>query len=182
MSTDFIVLSTTDTGRRKMLRLLIFAFLLSTIYTHPVKDEDAIIEAEDTKEIVDLKKMLNDVSYVTNFKNMMADYVKSQYKNLTIDDMEKIQDYLEEFCHRFARDLKDIVENYDQDRPIGKVNDGLPDSTFEDIKKCIKNELPNVTDVTADQITYVLRKNIFVTRQKIDAVIRSSEIAAIENA
>ncbi|XP_047542858.1 uncharacterized protein LOC125075212 [Vanessa atalanta] len=164
-----------------MLRLFLFGFLLSTINTYPIKDEEAVIEVEDTKEIVDLKKMLNDVSYVTNFRNMMADYVKSQYKNLTVNDMEKIQGHLEEFCHRFARDLKDIVENIDQVRAIETVNDGLPDSTFEDIKKCIKNELPNVTDETADQITYVLRKNIFVTRQKIDAVIRSSEIAAIEN-
>ncbi|XP_050360363.1 uncharacterized protein LOC126780136 [Nymphalis io] len=164
-----------------MLRLLIFGLLLSTINTFPLKDEETIIEEVDTKEIDDLKKILNDVSYVTNFKNMMADYVKSQYKNLTVYDMEKIQEYLEEFCHRFARDLKDIVENIDKARTIEKVDDNLPDSTFDDIKKCIKNELPNVTDETADQITYVLRKNIFETRQNIDAVIRSSKIAAVLN-
>ena len=112
---------------------------------------------------------------------MMADYVKSQYNELTVHDMEKIQDYLEDFCHKFAKDLKDIIENAENVKEIDKVDDGLPDSTFEDVKNCIKNELPNIKEETANQVTLALRKNIYMTRQKIDQVIRESQKAAIDN-
>lgn len=164
-------------------RLLIFGFLLSTIHTYPVNDEELIgdDEAKKTKEIDDLKQILNDVSYINNFKNMMADYVKSQYNDLTVHDMEKIHDYLEDFCHEFAKDLKNVLDNVDNFTEIEKVDDGLPDSTFADVTNSIKNELPNIKDETAERVTNALRKNIYITRQKIDEVIRNSQAASIQN-
>ncbi|CAH0731090.1 unnamed protein product, partial [Brenthis ino] len=166
-----------------MMKLFLFALMVSTIHTYPLKEDEDIkaLESLKNKEIDDLKKVLDDVSYVTKFKNMMADYVKSQYNELTVHDMEKIQEYLEDFCHKFAKDLKDIIENAEHFKQIDKIDDGLPDSTFEEVKNCIKNELPNIKDETADQVTFALRKNIYVTRQKIDQVIRESEKAAIDN-
>ncbi|CAH2083832.1 unnamed protein product [Euphydryas editha] len=166
-----------------MLRLLILGILLSTIHTYPVNDEELIVddETKKAKEIEELKEILNDLSYVNNFKNMMADYVKSQYNDLTVHEMEKIEDYLEDFCHKFAKDLKNILDNVDNFTDIEKFDDGLPDSTFADVKDCIKNELPNIKDETAERVTYALRKNIFITRQKIDEVIRNSQFAAVQN-
>ncbi|XP_023944783.2 uncharacterized protein LOC112050694 [Bicyclus anynana] len=171
-----------------MLRSFIIGLLILAVKSFPINEEiNQNIEANtpiendlNTKNVEEIKKALDDVTYVQNFKNMMADYVKSQYNNLTHHEMDSIKEYLEEFCIKFASDLKDIIENgvtFERDT----INDGLPDSTFENVRDCIKTELPGMDENTADRITYVLRKNLFLTRQKIDRIINDSKFSAIEN-
>ncbi|XP_034839039.1 uncharacterized protein [Maniola hyperantus] len=172
-----------------MLRLLIFGLLLLAVKSNPINGEnnrnidrnvylDNDFNSENAEE---LKKALNDVAYVQNFKNMMADYVKSQYSDLTEHKMETIKEYLVEFCHKFAIDLKNIIENGVEPTVRERIDDGLPDSTFENVKNSIKTELPGMRDDTADHVAYVLRKNLFLTRRKIDKVINDSKVAEIEN-
>ncbi|XP_045783106.1 uncharacterized protein LOC123879439 [Maniola jurtina] len=172
-----------------MLRLLIFGLLVLAVKSYPVNEENnkninqnGNLENDLTSEnSEELKKALNDVAYVQNFKNVMAEYVKSQYNDLPEHKMETIKGYLEDFCHKFAVDLKHIIDNGVYSTVRERIDDGLPDSTFENVKNSIKTELPGMKDDIADHVAYVLRKNLFLTRQKIDKVINDSKVAEIEN-
>ncbi|CAK1553264.1 unnamed protein product [Leptosia nina] len=133
----------------------------------PVDMENVTEEMKATQ----FEKELLTISYIQDFKKMMSDYVKSQYTNLTINDMEIINNILEEFLQNFGSDLHKIIVNGEKEEtPV--INDGIPDSTFDDVKKCVKNEIPDINDDTADQIVFKLRENLFKTRQKLDDIIR----------
>jgi hypothetical protein len=68
------------------------------------------VTTDAVPSIITLRRDTNLVSYIQNFKNVMAAYVSSQYNNLTVNEMDKVKDTLEEFLRGFANDLKDAVQ------------------------------------------------------------------------
>ncbi|XP_038220452.1 uncharacterized protein LOC119838546 [Zerene cesonia] len=149
-----------------------FIILLATFLTTtglPVTDLDADI-TEVTPNFEDIERDANVLTYTSNFKNMMAEYVKLQHNNLTVDDMETVKVTLEVFLQDFAKDLHDIlISKKIEEKEV--INDGIPDATFDEIKRGIKIELSDASDEIADQIVYKLRKNLFNTRKKLDRII-----------
>ncbi|XP_049884317.1 uncharacterized protein LOC126379558 isoform X3 [Pectinophora gossypiella] len=132
----------------------------------------------------ELQKDINIVSYIQNFKLAMTEYVTSQYKNLTIQETEKVKDILEQFLTNFANDLKEAIERQYQsgkeELEYDKIDDGIPDETFQDIDLRVRTEFPDINENTAREIVYRLRKNLFETRQKLDIVIRDSLRAQLD--
>ncbi|XP_073947709.1 uncharacterized protein [Choristoneura fumiferana] len=165
----------------KRLILLVLIFNYGTCL--PLEDKQTEATTDNVEE--EIQKTVNVVSYIQNFKNIMADYVNTQYKNLTIDDMEKIKITLEEFLINFANDLRETVELQQKNLTFEakeEIQDGLPDTTFVEIKDRMKTEFPDIKEDTANEIIFKLRKNLFITRQKIDNIINNSEKAAAEYA
>lgn len=156
--------------------LIIVLTLLVSTRAFPTKEitENESNALEKPSDIEQIEKDIRTVSYIQNFKTIMADYVKMQYNNLTISDMNFVKDTLEEFLQNFAIDLHNIIVKGEKD-VIEEINDGIPDSTFEDVKKSIKSELAEVNEETADRIVYKLRKNLLKTRNKLDVIIRKSK-------
>ncbi|KAL4702398.1 hypothetical protein ACJJTC_002238 [Scirpophaga incertulas] len=160
---------------------------------------------ETTNADVNVTKLYKDValvSYIQNFKNVMAAYVSSQYKNLTVTEMEKVKVTLEEFLTSFAKDLREycklhipsaaeltnttiqpkkyIYQSFAGDIeevPDKVTGDGIPDGTFKDIKIKIVQEFPDIKEETAETIVLKLRKNLFETRHRLDQIIRDSQRA-----
>ncbi|XP_041984185.1 uncharacterized protein LOC121736831 [Aricia agestis] len=159
-----------------MWKIVLYAVLIITVNGYPVNDEDIDKSKGRTDE-----NDLNLVAYIQSFKDVMLDYVKSQYPNLTVNEMESIKEALEDFLHAFAKDLKEVVEKTHDNTEIEDINDGIPDATFDDVKKNIKNQLPNMSDEDASLIVYKLRRNLMITRHKIDKIVKDSETAMIEN-
>ncbi|XP_063372146.1 uncharacterized protein LOC134660328 [Cydia amplana] len=156
---------------------LILLGLLATTTCLPLEEQED--PSPTTDNIEQLKKTINVVSYIQNFKNVMADYVNSQYTDLSKHDMEKIKQTLEEFLVKFANDLRETVEDQQKnvtfEKERDRIQDGVPDATFVEIRDRIMTEFPDIKVETADVIVYKLRKNLNETRQKIDYVIKTSE-------
>ncbi|XP_063392010.1 uncharacterized protein LOC134677458 [Cydia fagiglandana] len=155
---------------------LLLLTLLATATCLPLEEKED--PTPTTDNIQHLQKNINVVSYIQNFKNVMADYVNTQY-NLTGHDMEKIKQTLEEFLVNFANDLRETVDDQQKnvtfEKEREKIQDGVPDATFVEIRDRIMTEFPDIKEETADVIVYKLRKNLYETRQKIDYVIKTSE-------
>ncbi|CAG4969654.1 unnamed protein product [Colias eurytheme] len=148
--------------------IILLATLLTTTGL-PVTDQDEGT-TEITPSVEDNDRDANVLTYTTNFKNMMAEYVKLQHNNLTTDDMETVKATLEVFLQDFAKDLHDILVNKNiEEKEV--IEDGIPDATFDEIKRGIKTELSDASDEIADQIVYKLRKNLYSTRKKLDRII-----------
>ncbi|XP_061727536.1 uncharacterized protein LOC133532758 isoform X2 [Cydia pomonella] len=162
---------------------LILLGLVATTSCLPLEEKED--PTPTTESIEQIQKTIKVVSYIQNFKNVMADYVNSQY-NLTVHDMEKIKQTLEEFLISFANDLRETVEeqqkNVTFEKEREKIQDGVPDATFKEIRDRIMTEFPDIKEETADVIVYKLRKNLYETRQKIDYVIKTSSEREFEYA
>lgn len=109
----------------------------------------------------------------------MAQYVRAQYNNLTIDEMEQVKMTLEEFLIKFATDLRDTIENQNNDGI--DVGESAHDETFSEIKRKLVNEFPEVNDSIADKIIVKLKRNLDATRNRLDHIIRESSRARMEN-
>ncbi|XP_022126473.2 uncharacterized protein LOC111001074 [Pieris rapae] len=148
--------------------------LLIAARAFPTKDIPEL-NALEKSDIERIEKDIRTISYIQNFKTIMSDYVKTQYNNLTVTDMEVVKETLEVFLHNFAADLHNVIDKGEKET-VEEINDGIPNSTFDDVKKCIKNELPDVNEEMAEQVVYKLRKNLLKTRNVIDDVIRKSQV------
>ncbi|RVE43021.1 hypothetical protein evm_012333 [Chilo suppressalis] len=152
---------------------LITLLVLPYTSCHPVPDETSTINT------VQLQRDLTLISYIQNFKNLMAEHVKSNYADLTAAEMEDVKEALEDFLKDFAKDLKETMEG---------VNNDVEETTepnaaaFEDMKAKIAEEFPDVNEHTAGIIVAKLKDNLYRTRQKLDNIIKSSQVAAVENA
>ncbi|VVC91281.1 unnamed protein product [Leptidea sinapis] len=137
----------------------ILLLIATSVVAHPLTDS---IESMELDTDISLENNLPVVSYAQNFKNTMAAYVKKQYQNLTDEQMDSIRKILEKFLHNFASDIRDIIVNgfYETE---GELDDGIPDSTFDEIRNSIRNEMRSISDLTADHIIYRLRKNLSET-------------------
>ncbi|XP_028168497.1 uncharacterized protein LOC114358675 [Ostrinia furnacalis] len=131
----------------------------------------------DSSEISSIQRQVNLISYIQNFKQVMADYVKSQYSNLSINEIEKVKATLEDFLKNFAKDLKETMEGVNNEEPIDKTND----EQFAEIKRNMIREFPDVTPEVADRIVHKLKKNLYTTRSKLDEIIKESAQAQVEN-
>ncbi|CAF4919090.1 unnamed protein product [Pieris macdunnoughi] len=148
--------------------------LLVSAGAFPTKDIPEL-NALEKPDIEHIEKDIRTVSYIQNFKTIMSDYVKMQYNNLTVTDMEVVKETLDMFLQNFAEDLHNVIVKGEKEI-VEEINDGIPNSTFDDVKKCIKNELPDVNEEMADQVVYKLRKNLLKTRNILDGVIRKSKV------
>ncbi|XP_063545095.1 uncharacterized protein LOC134753223 [Cydia strobilella] len=156
-----------------MWKLILLGLLASTTCL-PLEEKDD--RTTTTESIEQLQKTINVVSYIQNFKNVMADYVNTQY-DLTEHDMEKIKQTLEEFLIKFANDLRETVQDQQKNvtfvKEREKIQDGVPDATFMEVRDRLMREFPDIKVETADVIVYKLRKNLYETRQKIDYVVKT---------
>ncbi|KAL0858429.1 hypothetical protein ABMA27_012306 [Loxostege sticticalis] len=147
---------------------------LCSASTHPVDDSTI---SYTPSEVVSYQRDINLVSYIQNFKQVMAEYVSAQYNNLTVNEMEKVKLTLEDFLRNFANDLRDTIDGKNNEEPIENVND----ETFSEVKRNIIKEFPDVSPEVADRIVYKLKKNLYETRNKLDEIIRESARAQVEN-
>lgn len=76
-------------------------------------------------------------------------------------------------------DLRDTIESQEkglttilENRP---TQDGVPDETYEEIKNTLRKEFPDITETTADQIIFKLRRNLWNARNKLDEIIKRSK-------
>ncbi|KAI5635952.1 hypothetical protein NE865_11371 [Phthorimaea operculella] len=168
-----------------------FLILLSSLVLiangHPVQEnEDPVpTTTEYAADSIppEIQQSVNLVAYIENFKNAMTDYVTSQYQNLTIDETEQVKTVIEEFLTNFAKDLREAVENQARNVTVTEheeIQDGVPEETFKAIGERVREEFPEVTEATAKEIVYRLRRNLLETRNRLDAIIRHSQRALAE--
>ncbi|KAJ2941853.1 hypothetical protein O0L34_g10668 [Tuta absoluta] len=168
-----------------------FLILLSSLALiangHPAQENvDPILS---TTEFVtdtvpsEIQQKVNLVAYIENFKNAMTEYVTSQYQNLTIQETEQVKTVIEEFLTTFAKDLREAVDNQSNNVSVSEheeIEDGVPEETFQAIGVKVRQEFPEVNEDTAKEIVYRLRRNLFETRNRLDAIIRHSQRAMAE--
>ncbi|XP_059047588.1 uncharacterized protein LOC131843014 [Achroia grisella] len=156
---------------------IFFLSILININCHIINKREALDDVSLEPHTVTLQKQANILGYIQNFKNIMSEYVNSQYK-LTTNEMDKVGVILEEFLQKLANDLKDVIEK-DGDWEAKEIEDGMDDEKFVEIKNKIMEEFQDIQVDAADEMVYRLRKNLYETRQKLDGVIRDS-VRAVE--
>ncbi|CAG4999878.1 unnamed protein product [Parnassius apollo] len=160
---------------------------VSVIMTEALPLEEYLGNNTDKfKEPQDFERDLEFVSYVENFKQLMAAYVNSEYKYLTTSEKERVNTILEDFFHNLSKDLKEVITlqnennvNHGGFKEI--IKDGESDEIFEKIEQKVISELPDVNDETSNEIVNKLRKNLLLTRQQLDQVIDESKKRQLEN-
>ncbi|CAK1592359.1 unnamed protein product [Parnassius mnemosyne] len=164
------------------LLLILTLLITANVNAKPLEQQN---QDGDEHKVTQLRQDFKLVAYVENFKNIMAEYVSSEYRHLTINEVEKVKATLEEFLHNFAKDLKEILDHPEESRKFVEnryqVDDGISDATFEEIKQRVMHEFSDIGDETANEIVYRLRRNLLWTRQKLDHIIEDSRRANVAN-
>ncbi|XP_026759977.1 uncharacterized protein LOC113519121 isoform X2 [Galleria mellonella] len=161
-----------------MWTILFILSIITTINCHVLNKREVLEDGIQEPDTVRLQKEVNIVGYIQNFKHIMSEYVNSQYK-LTANELERVNLILEEFLKNLATDLKDVMEkNIDWEKK--KIEDGVDDEKFVEIKKKIMEEFHDIEENNADEMVYRLRKNLYETRQKLDGIIKDSNRAMKE--
>ncbi|XP_026332014.1 uncharacterized protein LOC113239309 [Hyposmocoma kahamanoa] len=143
----------------------------------PINNMD--INSDELPEYV--VKDWTEVSYIQHFRNTMVAYVQSQYNNFTLRETAEVNDVIDTFLRRFAMDLRDTIESQEKGQTVileyYPIRDGVPDETFADIKNTLRKEFPDITETTANEIIFKLRRNLLNARNKLDEIIRRSKKA-----
>ncbi|CAG4999890.1 unnamed protein product [Parnassius apollo] len=167
-----------------MYHFLLISLLLITanVNAKPLEQQN---QDGDEHKVTRLRQDFKLVAYVENFKNIMAEYVSSEYRHLTINEVERVKATLEQFLHNFAKDLKEILDHPEDSHKFvegrRQVDDGISDATFEEIKQRVMHEFPDIDEEMANEIVYRLRKNLLWTREKLDHIIEESRRAKAAN-
>ncbi|XP_068627328.1 uncharacterized protein [Battus philenor] len=161
-----------------MNHLLVLILALASVTASPLEED---LNKYDADNVQTLQKEFNLAVYVENFKKVMSEYVLSAYKHLTTVELEKVKQVLEDFLKRFADDLRKILKGEQKFEEREKIEDGMSDAIFDNLNAKVKEEFTDVSDETAKEIVYRLRKNLFATREELDQIINESKVAQVLN-
>nr|XP_013189839.1 unnamed protein product [Amyelois transitella] len=108
--------------------------------------------------------------HAKHFRKIVQDFVTSN-QNTTEEQSQNISKVLDEFFKRLAVDLNDVLMSDKEWVQMEKIEDGFMDEKFDEIKKNIQHQYPEITDNAANEMMYRLRRNLFEAKLQFDQIM-----------